>query len=275
MHRVRLLFISTQRILILLFAGVCFLQAATPKEDAWKTLRAGIHEKGADKRTQALSALGLITGNPEAIALAEDALADPDTAVRNAAITALGELGARPSLPKIKALLPNADAHTVVTVAAVLKALHDPEGYAIYYEILTGQRKGSGGLLAGIKDRKTLEKMGIEEALGFVPYASIGIGAYNYIKANTSSAADVAAATELALDPDPKVEKALVNASYDGSDPVKVAALRSLARRGNPDVVKDITPEIYSGNSLVSYTAAGVVAHLSDKRKRRKLHDTM
>jgi HEAT repeat protein len=207
-------------------------------------------------------------GNYEGIRMAEDALRDSDSNVRAAAVRALGEMGAKSSLPKIKALLTDADAHVVVAIAAVLKQFKDPEGYEIYYEILTGRRKSGGGLLAGIKDKKTLERMGIEEALGFVPYASIGIGAYNYIKTNTSSALDAAAATELALDPDPVAEKALVQAIFNGKEVVEVAAIRALAKRDHPAVVTDIAHQMYSNNSLVSYTAAAAVVHLTDGRRR-------
>ena len=41
-----------------------------------------------------------------------------------------------------------------MAIAAVLKKSYDPEGYEIYYEILTGKRKGSGSILDGIKDKK-------------------------------------------------------------------------------------------------------------------------
>jgi HEAT repeat protein len=249
-----------------------FLGGAVPRERAWKLLREGVQEESGEKRAEAVSVLGVMRGNFEAVRIAENALKDSDSGVRTAAIRSLGEMDARSSIPKIKALLPNADAGTVVTIAAVLKELNDPEGDEIYYQILTGKRKGSGGLLAGIKDKKSLEKMGVMEALGFVPYASIGIGAYNYIKTNTSSSVDAAAATQLALDPDPAVRKALVQAAFDGKDAVKVAALRALAKRGESTVVPEIAPLMYADNALVRYTAAAAVVHLTDRKRTRGVH---
>jgi HEAT repeat protein len=256
------------RLCAILFLCYGSLQSETPRDHAWKALKDGVQDKSADKRAQAVSALGLISGNSESIRIAENALQDSNSHVRDAAIDALGEMGAKSSLPKLKALLKTADAHGVVTIAAVLKKFNDPEGYEIYYEILTGKRKGSGGILQGIKDKKSLEKMGVEEALGFVPYASIGIGAYNYIKTNNSSAIDATAAAALALDPDPAAKKALVDATFDNKDVVKLAALRALAKRGDPGVVTDIAHQMYSDKSLVSYTAAAAVVHLTEVRKR-------
>ena len=260
--------IQLARVSALFFLCYGSLQSETARDHAWKALKDGVQEKSADKRAQAVSALGLIRGNAEGIRLAENALQDSNSHVRDAAINALGEMGAKSALPKLKALLKVSDARGVVTIAAVLKKFNDPEGYEIYYEILTGKRKGNGGILQGIKDRKALEKMGIEEALGFVPYASIGIGAYNYIKTNTSSALDVTAAAALAHDPDPAAKKALLDAAFDNKDVVKVAALRALAERGDPAVVTNIAHQMYSDKPLVSYTAAAAVVHLTDRRRR-------
>jgi HEAT repeat protein len=258
------------RICLLVLLGHGFSESDTPTTDPWKLLNEGAQEKSADKRAQAVSALGLIPGNPQAIKLTENALQDSNSAVRNAAVSALAEMGAKSSIPKIKALLTNSDAQAVVVIAAALKQLNDPEGYEIYYEILTGRRKGSGGILAGIKDRKAVEKMGIEEALGFVPFASIGIGAYDYIKTNTSLTVNAVAATALALDPDPAAEKALVQATFDSKEVVKVAALRALAKRGDPAVVTDIAHQMYSDKSVVCYTAAAAVVHLTDEKGKRR-----
>lgn len=254
------------RLCILLYLSCSVFWAATPADNAWKFLKEGLQDKSAEKRTQAVAALGLIPGNSQALKIAEDALQDPNSAVRIAAVTALGEMNAKSALPKIKGLLQTSDASSIVAIASVLKKLNDPEGYEIYYEILTGTRKGGGGLLSGIKDRKSLEKMGIEEALGFIPFGGIGVGAYNYIKTNTSQSVNAAAATELALDPDPAAEKALVAATSNGKDVVQVAALRALAKRGDPSVVDDIEHQMYADKPLVVYTACAAVIHLSDVR---------
>jgi HEAT repeat protein len=180
-------------------------------------------------------------------------------------------LNSKSSLPKIKALLGHADAKTVVAIAAVLTKLKDPEGNEIYYEIVTGQRKGGGSILDGIKDKKALETMGVQSAIGFLPGGGEATGAYDYLKRNGSAnaALDVTAVTALAEDPDPEVKKALVQACFGGKEVVEAAALRALAKRGDPSVINEIEPAMYSDNPLVRYTAAAAIVHLEDVRARQ------
>lgn len=202
--------------------------------------------------------------------LGERALQDSRSEVRRAAVVALGDMDSRSSLPQIKALLEGSDTSTVLAVAAVLTKFNDPAGYKIYCEIISGQRKGAS-LVDGIKDKKNLAKMSIEGALGFVPYASYGVGAYNYFKRNDQAKANlnVTAAKALAQDPDPSGEDALIHASLSGNEAVQLAALRALAERGNPAVIEDILPTLYSKKTRVRYTAAAVVVHLSDLQSKR------
>ena len=245
-------------------------QSVTNK--AWSVLETGLCDKSTEKRAQAVSQLGLIPGDKRAIDMAERALDDPSPAVRRAALTALGDMNARASLHKIKVLARHADAKTVVTIAAVLKKLGDPEAYDIYYQLLTGKRKSGDSILDGIKDRKGLEKMGVETAIGFAPFGGVGTGAYDYFKQNDSSHANlyVTAVAALADDRDPAAEKALVHASCASKDAVKIAALRALAKRGDPTVVKQIEPEMCSDKATVRYTAAATVVHLLDVRHNRR-----
>lgn len=250
----------------ILAPGNALVTAGDYSDNAWTILLAGTHEKSGEKRALAVATLDLLPDEPKAVKAAEEALQDSNPGVRLAAVTALGDMDARASLPKIKALLETAGGKELMAIAAVLKKFNDPEGYEIYYEILTGTRKAGGGILAGLKDKKNLERMGIEEALGFVPYSGIGIGAYYYLKQNESANNNllVVSAIALANDPDPATEKALIQASYDAKDPVKVAALRALAKRGDPAALKEIEPAMHSEKSIVSYTAAAAVVRLSN-----------
>jgi HEAT repeat protein len=256
------------------FGLICILSLAAlgaPDfgSEAWTILKAGASDESAGKRQQAVSALGIVTGSQRAAELAEHALQDSQAPVRRAAVIALGGMGSRSSVPKIKAILPSSNAETVVAIAAVLKQFNDPEGYGIYYEILTGRRKSGGGILSGLEDKKTLEKMGIDEAIGFIPFGGVGLGAYEYFKHIGTSGVNAAAAAALASDPDPAARAALIHASFGGKEIVQLAALQALARRGDRSVVKDIEPAMYSGTPLISYTAAAVVAHLTESRVKR------
>ena len=264
--------LGVMRFFFVLSVGCAFLRAEEVHTRAWTILHTGIEMKSSEKRAQAVLALGLIPGNPKAVELAEHALQDSEPEVRRAAVAALGEMNSETSLPKIKALFEdpkNSDMKTVIAIAAVLKQFNDPLGYRIYGEIVSGQRK-CGSLLDGIKDKKALETMAIEEGLTFVPFASYGVGAYKYFKRNNTANANVhaTAAAALETDADPSGEALLVDASLDGKEVVRVAALRALAKRGNPAVIEQIAPAMYSQKPRVRYTAAAALIHLSDLRSQ-------
>jgi hypothetical protein len=234
---------------------------------AWTILQAGLSDKSADKRAQAVSAVGIIPGDKRAIEKAEKALDDPSPDVRRASVIALGQMNSTASLPRIRSLLSHSDAKTIVAIAAVLKKFNDPEGYDIYDQILTGKRK-DGGKFDGLKDRKSLEKTGVETAVGFLPFGGVATGAYDYLKHDASSHYNVyeTAATALADDRDPVAKEALLQAAFGGKQAIQVAALRALATRGDPTVVTDIEPAMYSDKPLIRYTAAAVILHLLDLR---------
>lgn len=233
-------------------------------DEAWGILDAGLQDKSVDKRVEALAALGIAAGDARALKKLEECLQDPKPEIRTAAVTALGDMNAKLSLPKIKALLSYSDAKTTLAIAAVLKKFGDPAGFEIYNELVTGERKDGQKLTDGIKDRKGLEKMGAETAIGFAPFGGVATGAYGYLSANSRSAATlyVIAVNALAEDPDPQVKKALVQAAFGGKVPVRVAALRALAKRDDPTVVNDMEPAMHSDKTVVSYTAAGAILHL-------------
>jgi HEAT repeat protein len=234
------------------------------RNEAWGILDAGLQDKSVNKRAEALAALGAAAGDARALKTLEECLHDPKPEIRRAAVAALGDMNAKSSLPKIKALLSDSDAKTTLAIAAVLKKLGDPEGFEIYNELVTGERKDGQRLTDGLKDRKGLEKMGAEAAIGFLPFGGVATGAYSYISGSTKSAANayVIAVNALADDPDPQVKKGLVQAAIGGKVPVRVAALRALAKRGDPTVVDDIEPAMHSDKAVISYTAAAAILRL-------------
>ena len=233
-------------------------------QTAWAILDAGLQDKSLDKRAEAIAALGIAAGDKKALKTLEESLQDPKPEIRMAAVGALGVLNAKSSLPKIKALLSDSDAKTTIAIAAVLKKFGDPEGFEIYYELVTGQRKNGQKLTDGLKDRKGLEKMGAEAAIGLLPFGGAATGAYDYISGSSISGANVyvTAVNALSDDADPQVEKALVQAVFSGKEPVRVAALRALAKRGDATVVDEIEPAMHSDKAAISFTAAAAILHL-------------
>jgi len=78
------------------------LLAQTPQQQAWNILRVGVNQKNTGKRAQAVRALRLLPGNPEALEMAQRALQDQKPEVRTAAATALGLMGSNVSIPELK-----------------------------------------------------------------------------------------------------------------------------------------------------------------------------
>lgn len=239
------------------------------KDQAWELLLKGTQEHGMEKRATAVRVLSLLKGDARAVALAIRALDDDKSQVRMAAAFALGELHATAAIPKLEAAaLSDKEPAVVLAAAHSLLTLKDNGGYEVYYEILTGERKGGKGLVASqletLKDRKKMALLGFQEGIGFVPFAGIGYTAIQTILKDDSSPVRAAAAKILAEDPDPATEDALVRAATaDKNALVRTAALDALARRGHPGVIGRIAPAISDEKDSVKYTAAAAILHLA------------
>jgi HEAT repeat protein len=245
------------------------------KDQAWDLLQSGLKEDSTATRATAVRALSLLTGEARAVTLACRALSDPKAQVRVAAATALGELHAKSAIPKLAASLSDKEPEVVLAAAHSLLTMKDMAAYQAYYEILTGSRKGSKGLVAGeidtLKDPKQLALLGFQQGIGFVPFGGIGYVAFKTMVKDDSSPVRAAAARILADDPDPATDDALIQAATsDKSQMVRTAALDSLSRRGHPGVIDRLAPAMWDDRDDVKYTAAAAIVHLNDVAEHRK-----
>jgi hypothetical protein len=254
-------------LLLVLAVHAPALPAQTPQEHAWDILRAGVNERGTGKRVQAVRALRLLPGDPEATEMAQRALLDRKREVRAAAATALGLMGSKVSIPELKRTLSDKDPLVVLTAAHALQLLNDPAGYEVYYEVLTGERKSAEGLITQgmgtLKDRKKMAEFGIEEGLGFIPFADVGFSAVLAVSKDDTSPVRAAAARVLVNDPDPRIEEALVRAASDKSWIVRASALLAIAKRQDPDLLNPIVSAMSDKNGVVRFTAAATVIRLT------------
>jgi HEAT repeat protein len=247
--------------------------AATPVkpggvEQAWSILDAGVQEKGFEKRSQAVSALGLLVHDRKAVSMAEAALQDTNSDVRTAAAHALGEMEAKGSIRVLKDALADNDPGVVLAVASSLHAMNDPTAYDVYYEILTGDRKSTSGLKGEVKvihDPKKMAALGVDAGVSFIPFGGLGWGAYKFFTKDDISPIRASAAGILVKDPDEESGKALSNATEDKKWLVQVAAIRALALRGDKRYVDAVATKMTSDRALVSYTAAAAVIRLNAK----------
>lgn len=236
------------------------------KDQAWEVLQVGVNADKKEDRAGAVQALGLIPNNSRARKIAETALTDDAPEVRATAAAALGEMESRKSVPKLRLATDDQDPAVALAAAHALLELKDNSGYAVYYEILTGERKTGKGLLAqaaAYKDPKKIAEVGFQQALGFIPFGGLGWRAFKMVKKDDSSPARAAAATVLAKDPDPDSTEALVNAVGDKNWIIRAAALEALARRGNPSVLNTVELYLSDEEGEVKYTAAATALRLT------------
>jgi HEAT repeat protein len=249
-----------------------------PKGTAWEILEAGSKADKLSERATAIRVLGLMTKNVHAEKIAGAALNDEKPEIRAAGASALGEMQAQSSIPKLTEALSDADISVALAAAHALDAMHDPSAFQLYYEILTGERKTSKSSVAeqtkALKDPKKLAMLGFEEAIGFVPFAGIGWEAYRRLNSskNDSTPVRTAAAKVLARDPDPASARALADATKDNKNwLVRAAALEAIAQRGDPSLLKTAELAMSDDEAAVKYTAAATVVHLIDVQEMSKL----
>ena len=236
--------------------------------------------KSAEQRAIGIRALGLLAGVARARQMAEGALSDPNSAVRAAAATALGQMHAVESIPKLEHALSDRRMAVVMAAAHSLRELKDDStAYAIYFDVLTGERKGDGLItqqLDTLRNPKEMAKIGFEQGIGYVPFAGIGWEAWQYTHKKDPHPVRAMAATVLAHDPDPKTGRALLKVALNDKDwIVRAAAIEAIALRGDPALEEKIELCLFDANSHVRYTAAAAVIHLTslahkDKEEKEK-----
>jgi len=260
---------------ILLFAVVPLTPARSvlaqaPVDKAWTVLQSGLADKADEERATAVRTLGLLENDPKAPELALKALGDDSPAVRAAAAGALGQMKAKVADSRLAEILRSdeKDVSVILACARSMIALGDNRAYAVYYAVLTGERKSGGSLLDNQKkmlsDPKKMAQFGFEQGIGFIPFAGLGYGTLKLMRKDDESPVRAAAARMLAQDADPKSGKALVVATSDKSWIVRMAALDSLARRGDSRVIPQIESKLADEKDVVRYTAAGAIIRLSE-----------
>lgn len=260
--------------IVLLCAGasVSFGQAGdieSPHHKAWDMLMTAAFSKSRVERMNGIRALGLLPANKRARELAENALNDPNPSVRTAAATALGQMHATESIPKLRKALSDKKIPVVMAAAHSLRELKDDKSaYEVYYDLLTGERKSSDGVIAEqintLKDPKELAKIGVSEGIGYIPFAGIGWDAYRSLHKKDPNPVRAVAATYLANDPDPASAKALVKATSDKNWIVRAAAVEAIAQRGDAKLLPKVEVKFSDRNPKVRYSAAAAVIRLSD-----------
>ena len=247
-------------------------QASSGK--AWMVLQAGLSNSNTDNRTVATRLLGGLTKNAQAQDLALKALSDNRPEVRAAAAEALGNMQAKSAIPQLQTLVQTErDAGVAIAAGRALVALGDPLGYAVYYAILTGERKSGASLMENqrkmLSDPKKLANFGFEQGVGFIPFGGLSLGVFRSLRRDDVSPIRAAAAEVLITDPDPRTTEALKTAVADRSWVVRAAAIDALGKRNNPSVIPALEPALDDGREAVRYAAAAAIIRLNDVKNGR------
>ena len=157
-----------------------------------------------------------------------------------------------------------------LAAAHSLLALKNNAGYEVYYEVMTGERKGGGAIkqqLDDLKGPKRTMEFAFEQGIGFAPYAGAALEAFQLLTRNDPSPLRAAAASALASDPDPRTGAALAKALQDKNWIVRVAALKAIAARDDTAELHEVEAAMQDKRDEVSFTAAAAVLRLSKESK--------
>jgi len=245
------------------------------EEKSWLILQTGLHSKRAAQREEAVKALSLLEGNRQAIRFTLRAMRDKNPQVRAAAASTLGQLHATATLPALRAAVSDKDASVMLAATHALFVMKDPLAYEIYYAILIGDKKTSAGMIQSqvdrLKDPKQVAQMGLQEGIGFVPYAGMGYEAYRQLMKHDSSPVRAAAARFIALDPDSISEDALIQVAVaDKNIFVREAALDALAERSDPKCIERLAINLDETKYPVRYRTAATVIRLASVDRRKQ-----
>jgi HEAT repeat protein len=254
-----------------IFCCVFLAQAQAPVDKAWGILKQGISDKSFETRAKTFRALSLVINNQTAQSMAEKALSDERPEVRTAAASALGQMGAKSSIPKLENAARDKDVGVVFAATDALFRLGSPSAFQVYYAVLLGEKKSGEGLVESqmkmLKDPKAMAQTGMMVGMGFVPFAGAGYGVFKAVTKDDSSPVRAAAAIKLAKDPDPKSGEALAKSATDSKWIVRAAVVDAIATRGDPALMKSIVGLLDDENDVVKFNAAAAVIRLSAVKK--------
>jgi HEAT repeat protein len=241
---------------------------------AWAMFDTAAKAKSVTERSIGIRALGLLREDDRARDLAEKALDDPKPEVRVAAATALGQMHAAQLIPKLQKALGDPRLAVVMASAQSLKDLQDSSAYSVYYDVLTGKRKNTEGLiqqqLDTLHNPRELAKIGFEQGIGYIPFAGMGWDAWRYTHKKNPNPVRAVAAKFLAHDPDPAAAAPLTQAIRDKDWIVRAAAIEAIAERGDPSLKRKLELSFFDSNIHVRYTAAAAVIRLSAIEENEK-----
>jgi len=251
-------------------------EVTTQTDAAWRVLRTGLQDGDADHRKKALAAMGTMGAVPTAVEMAEKALRDKDTLVRQTAAATLGEMGSKDAIPYLKAALDDGPEVSFAAAKSLWDLGDESDSREIFEQVIVGERKERPGKLQeALREAKhklkpsELAFMGVKEAAGLLGPAAIGVSAAEEAVKDSKKGGGVPgrviSAQVLATDQDPYALTLLEWAVADDSSAVRVAVLKGLGERGNKETIPKLMPLLTDDRHAVRYMAAASIIKLSLK----------
>ncbi|HZQ69604.1 MAG TPA: HEAT repeat domain-containing protein [Terriglobales bacterium] len=208
-----------------------------PETLSWKILKEGVSDHRAVKRQGALIALSTVGPLDRALKLVFSAVQDKDAAVRETAVSALGEMHSIRAVPVLKQSLEDDSGPVRFAAAKALWQLGDHSGRSLITEVLSKQDSSSDGMLKqGLTDANKklhspsdLARIGLTQASGvFLGPFSYGVVMAAELTKDKDAPARAISASLLASDHDPKSVRALQDAVQDENAGVRTAAAKAI-----------------------------------------------
>jgi len=247
----------------------------SPEARSWDVLQQGLAEKSIHDRLMAVTALGNIGPNPQAIKLAEAGLSDSEPEIRQAAATALGTMKARAAIPRLRTALDDPTPQVGLAAAEALWRIGDRRVRKVLLEVLGGGRPASEGLLKKevrdakrkLHDPKGLAILGAKQGAGtLLGPMSFVVPAAKGVIGDKGVSARAATATLLASDQDPKSVKALEKALTDKDWSVRTASAKALGEICRSQFVSALGPLLLDDKTEVRYAAAASIIRIKSKK---------
>ena len=256
----------------------CSASASSPgnpaeaRTAAWTCLREGLSDKDADRRVQAIYALGTLGIQSDIVPMIQARLQDKDSLVRQAAAKTLGDLQASQSIPNLQTALDDKSAAVSFTAAQALWHMGDQSGTSILAQVLAGERGVSPGLIhtewhdmhEQLHNPTSLAEFSAVQAAGaFLGPAGFGLAAVEELARDKTAGARAASATMLGSGTDSGDRKILEQALNDKSWLVRAAAAEALGQAGDQSDIDKLLPMMDKGRPAVRYKAAAAIVRLT------------
>ncbi len=249
-------------------AEVSSAASVQPEAVAWDLLVKAASSRDAVRRANAVNALTSLADNPRALAMIHDALKDPEPLVRLVAVNNLGAVGDRSAIAKLRFLLADKSGEVAFAAAGALAQMGDSSGRDMLVEVLTGERRVSGGAggMGWVKDFSSptnLAWVGASQAAAILaPFAPIGVALMKEVFTDHTVAARASSAGSLGYTANERVVNVLQKALEDRNWTVRAAAAQALGASGSPSAVPKLMRLFKDKRAEVRLMAAASVIRL-------------